>query len=139
MTAPGPLPPPPGPRPGGRFIRTITVLPPAPAQIPTSSQTRRASARPLPPLRPLPEAAPAAGRQHPLSRTSAVAAPAATCSSSRAAGDPYRTAFAAISLTAITKSSARPAAPSPAHWPQVISTEPHHARHGETCRSGPPG
>jgi hypothetical protein len=57
------------------------------------------------------EAAPAAGRQQPLSRTSACAAPPTTRSSSRAAGDPYRTAFAAISLTAITKSSARPGGP----------------------------
>jgi hypothetical protein len=98
---------PPAPRRDGRFIRNVTMVPPAPARIPTPSQTRRASARPLPPLRPLPEAAPAGSRQQPLSRTSACAAPPATRSSSRAAGDPYRTAFAAISLTAITKSSAR--------------------------------
>ena len=35
----------PRPRP---LIRSITVVPPAPARIPTSSQTRRASARPNP-------------------------------------------------------------------------------------------
>jgi hypothetical protein len=58
----------------------------------------------------------------------------------RPAGDPYRTAFAAISLTAITKSSARagrrqarprrPPRHNPAHLPQVISAESQPARHG---------
>jgi hypothetical protein len=40
------------PRPARRLIRSITVVPSAPARIPIPSQTRRASARPIPPLRP---------------------------------------------------------------------------------------
>jgi hypothetical protein len=91
----------------GRLIRSRTVVPPRPARISTSSQTRRASARPLPPGRPPSGAAVAAGRQRPLSRISAcTTVPPATRSSSRAAGDPYRTALTAISWTAMTKSSA---------------------------------
>jgi len=101
---------PPGPRRGAGSSASTTVAPPAPGRIPTSSQTRRASARPLPPLRPLPEAGPAAGRQHPLSRTSACAAPPAA---RRPQQQPRRRRpvpdRAAISLTAITKSSARAA------------------------------
>jgi hypothetical protein len=52
--------------------------------------------------------------------------PSATRSSSRAAGDAYRTAFAAISLTAITKSSARAAG--------KLACAAHRAVNRRTCR-----
>jgi hypothetical protein len=64
-----------------------------------------ASARPIPP------AAPAIGGR---SRSRLPAAAVAALGLRRPAGDPYRTAFAAISLTAITKSPPGPPAGPPA-------------------------
>lgn len=83
----------------------MTMLPLARQQTATSSQTWRASRRPIPPLLGSGVLAGPDG-QCPLSRTSACAAAPATFSSSYATGDPYRTAFVAISLTAIMKSAA---------------------------------
>jgi hypothetical protein len=53
------------PRRACRLIRSITAVPPAPARIPASSQTRRASARPIPPLRPPRHRCRRAGRPDP--------------------------------------------------------------------------
>jgi len=114
----------------GRLIRSRTVVPPRLVWISTSSQIRRASARPLPPGRPSAWAAAGAGRQRPLSRISASATVLpATRSSSRAAGDPYRTALTAISWTAITKSSA-PSGARPARAAHAAVTR-------RTCRRSP--
>jgi hypothetical protein len=125
-----------------RLIRSITVVPPAPAGIPTSSQTRRASARPLPPPCPPSEAAPAAGCQRPLSRTSACAArrrPAAAAAppATRTGPDRVRRDLADRDHEIIRpgRRQARPRRPprrKPAHLPQVISAESQPARHGKT-------
>jgi len=109
-TAPGPVTAarPPRAAPAGSSA-VSPWCPPAPTRIPTPSQTRRASARPSRRCaryrRPFPQ---------PAASTRCRGPPPAPRgppprSSSRAAGDPYRTAFAAISLTAITKSSAQAA------------------------------
>ena len=123
------------PRRASRLIRSIPAVPPAPARIPASSQTRRASARPIPPPCPLSEAAPAVGCQQPLSRASA-------CACRRPVPDCVRRDLADRDHEIIRpgRRQARPHSQprrNPAHLPQVISAEPHPARQGETRRPRP--
>jgi hypothetical protein len=91
----------------GRIMARVTVLPFGLWRMVTSSQTRRAACRPVA-RPPGAGAAGGPGGGRPLSRTSAsAAAPPATCSLSRASGDPRQTALLATWLTAVRKSPAR--------------------------------
>jgi len=110
------------------------VVPPGPDPDPHPIADKARQRKALPPLRPLPEAVPAAGRQHPLSRTSACAARPATPQQQprrrRPVPDRVRRDLADRDHE-ILRPGRRQARPhrsprrNPAHWPRVISTEPH--------------